>query len=196
MLPKAALDRMARPQTMVDEAKWSLGWGLGLELYRRGDRVLRRARWRDARDSWRGLVVQRPERTGAAVLTNTSAGAGPEALALDLAVAALDALPRTPELWEPAAAIPPELEGVLGLWWTEGEEIVLSMREGPFKVTWSAGLPGATSRGSSRTAPTAGGSSKAASAASCSGPCGPRTARSRSSTSRRIRSRATPSTFG
>ena len=196
MLPKAALDRMARPQTMVDEVKWSLGWGLGLELYRRGDRVF--AGHGGAMPGFlAGLVVQRAERTGAAVLTNTSAGAGPEALALDLAVAALDALPRTPELWEPAAAIPPELEGVLGLWWTEGEEIVLSMREGPLQGdAGRRACRGATSRGSSRTAPTAGGSSRAASAASCSGPCAPRTARSRSSTSRRIRSRARRQTFG
>jgi len=89
-----------------------------------------------------GLVVQRAERTGAAVLTNTSAGAGPEALALDLAVAALEGLPRTPELWKPAAAIPDELEGMLGLWWTEGEEIVLAMREGRFKATLLGGAAG------------------------------------------------------
>jgi CubicO group peptidase (beta-lactamase class C family) len=141
VLPKAALDRMARPQTMVDEAKWSLGWGLGLELYRRGDRVF--AGHGGAMPGFlAGLVVQRSERTGAAVLTNTSAGAGPEALALDLAVAALDALPRTPAVWEPAAATPPELEGVLGVWWTEGEEIVLAMREGRFKVTLVGGAVG------------------------------------------------------
>ena len=35
MLPRRLLDRMARVQTMVDEAHWSVGWGLGLELYRR-----------------------------------------------------------------------------------------------------------------------------------------------------------------
>ena len=30
---------MARVQTMVDEERWTLGWGLGLELYRRDERV-------------------------------------------------------------------------------------------------------------------------------------------------------------
>jgi CubicO group peptidase (beta-lactamase class C family) len=141
VLPKSALDRMARPQTIVDEVKWSLGWGLGLELYRRGDRVF--AGHGGAMPGFlAGLVVHRAERTGAAVLTNTSAGADPEPLALDLAVAALEALPRTPTLWEPAAAIPDALEGMLGVWWTEGEEIVLAMREGRFKATLPGGTPG------------------------------------------------------
>ncbi len=36
VLPKATLDRMARVRAMVDEERWTLGWGLGLELYRRG----------------------------------------------------------------------------------------------------------------------------------------------------------------
>ena len=39
VLPAATLDVMARVRTMVDERNWSIGWGLGLELFRRGDRV-------------------------------------------------------------------------------------------------------------------------------------------------------------
>ena len=54
---------------------------------------LRRARRRDAGVP-RGVCVHRPERTGAAVLCNTSAGAAPERLALDLAEAVLEELPR------------------------------------------------------------------------------------------------------
>ncbi len=77
VLPKASLDRMARVQTMVDEAGWSVGWGLGLELYRRGDRIL--VGHGGAMPGFlAGLVVHRAERTGAAVLTNTGAEAAPE----------------------------------------------------------------------------------------------------------------------
>ena len=141
VLPKAVVDQMARVQTMVDQERWSVGWGLGLELYRRGDRVF--AGHGGAMPGFlAGLVVLRGERTGAAVLTNTSAGAGPEALALDLAGAALDALPRVPEQWSPQAALPPELEGVLGLWWTEGEQIVLSLRSGRFQAELIGGAAG------------------------------------------------------
>ena len=141
VLAKPYLDRMARVQVMVDEAHWSLGWGLGLELYRRGDRIF--AGHGGAMPGMlAALVVDRAERTGAAVLTNTGAGAHPEALALDLATAALDALPRTPELWRPGESDPPELDGVLGLWWTEGEQIVLSLRGGRFQADLVDGPPG------------------------------------------------------
>jgi CubicO group peptidase (beta-lactamase class C family) len=141
VLAKAELDRMARVQVMVDETHWSLGWGLGLELYRRGERVF--AGHGGAMPGMlAGLVVHRAERTGAAVLTNTGAEAKPEALALDLATAALDALPRTPEPWRPGEPVPVELEGVLGLWWTEGEQIVLSLHGGRFQADLVNGAPG------------------------------------------------------
>jgi len=141
VLPKALVDRMARVQTMVDEAGWNVGWGLGLGLYRRGDRVF--AGHGGAMPGFlASLVVHRGERTGAAVLMNTGSHAGPEALALDLAVAVLDAMPRTPPLWTPAAAAPTELEGILGQWWTEGEEMILSLRGGRFQAELVGGAPG------------------------------------------------------
>ena len=141
VLPKAALDGMARVQAMADGERWSVGWGLGLELYRRGDRVL--VGHGGAMPGFlAGLAVHRGERTGAAVLANTGAEAAPEALALDLAVTALDALPRTPPLWVPAAAAPPELEGILGQWWTEGEEIVLALRGGRLRAELTGGPAG------------------------------------------------------
>jgi CubicO group peptidase (beta-lactamase class C family) len=141
VLARAELDRMARVQTMVDADRWALAWGLGLELYRRGDRVF--AGHGGAMPGFlAGLVVQRKERTGAAVLTNTGAGAAPEALALDLAGAVLDALPRTPDRWIPADAVPLELEGILGLWWTEGNQIVLAVRSGRFVAELVDGPPG------------------------------------------------------
>jgi CubicO group peptidase (beta-lactamase class C family) len=141
VLPKATLDRMARVQTMVDEEKWSVGWGLGLELYRRGDRVL--VGHGGAMPGFlAGLVVHRGERTGAVVLTNTGAEAAPEALAIELALTALDALPRTPPPWAPAGAAPPELDGILGQWWTEGEEMILSVRGGHFQAELIAGPVG------------------------------------------------------
>ncbi len=141
VLPKPALDRMARVQAMVDEERWSVGWGLGLGLWRRGDRVF--AGHGGAMPGFlAGLVVQRAERTGAAVLTNSGANADPEALALDLAEAALDTIPRVPPLWVPGAPVPQALDGILGPWWTEGEEIVLAFRGGRLCAELTAGVPG------------------------------------------------------
>ena len=129
VLPRATLDEMARVQTMVDEARWSLGWGLGLSLVRRGERVY--AGHGGAMPGFLAyLAVHRPERTGAAVLCNTSAGAEPDTLALDLAEAALEALPRAPELWRPDRGAPGDVAPMLGRWWSEGSELVLSWRQG------------------------------------------------------------------
>ena len=118
-----------------------MGWGLGLCLVRRGDRVL--VGHDGAMPGFlAGLLVHRRERTGASVLMNTGAGGAPLALAFDLASAALDALPRVPEPWSPQAAMPAELEGVLGLWWTEGAQIVLSLRSGRFQAELVGGTVG------------------------------------------------------
>jgi CubicO group peptidase (beta-lactamase class C family) len=132
VLSLETLDEMARVRTMVD-AKWSRGWGLGLGLYRRGDRVL--VGHGGAMPGFvAGVYVHRLERTGAAVLINSSAGADPETLGLDLAEAVLDALPRRAALWRPDDGAPGDVESMLGPWWTEGSEIVLSWREGRLRA--------------------------------------------------------------
>jgi CubicO group peptidase (beta-lactamase class C family) len=105
VLAKHVLDEMARVQTMADVEAWTLGWGLGLELYRSGDRVL--TGHGGAMPGFLAAVcVQRAERIGAAVLTNTSAGALPETLAVQLACTALDELDRTPPRMAAAAGRP------------------------------------------------------------------------------------------
>ena len=76
------------------------------------------------------------------MLTNTGAGAGPEKLALDLAVAAIDALPPATDAWQPGEKPPAELEPMLGRWWTEGHEIVISWRKGRLEAALVDGAPG------------------------------------------------------
>jgi CubicO group peptidase (beta-lactamase class C family) len=133
VLGKATLDEMARVQTMADQTGWTLGWGLGLELYRRGDRVF--AGHGGAMPGFlAGLAVDRAERTGAAVLTSTSTGAKAEDLALDLACAALEALARQPSAWRPDVGAPADVDPLLGRWWIEGNELVLSYRNGRFQA--------------------------------------------------------------
>jgi hypothetical protein len=89
-----------------------------------------------------GLVVNRKTRIGAAVLTNTGAGAGPEKLALDLAVATIEALPAGTDSWEPDDEPPAALEPLLGRWWTEGHEVVISWRKGGLEALLVDGAPG------------------------------------------------------
>jgi CubicO group peptidase (beta-lactamase class C family) len=133
VLARATLDEMARVRTMVDEAGWSLGWGLGLGLYRRGERVF--VGHGGAMPGFlAALCVHRPERTGAAVLVNTSAGAAPDTVALDLTEAALDALQRSSELWHPADDVPADVTSMLGRWWSEGSELVLTWQGGRLRL--------------------------------------------------------------
>ncbi len=131
VLPKEALDRMARLQTLVDEERWTIGWGLGLCLVRRGDRVLRRPRRRDA-----GLP-RRPH--GSSPRAHGRRGPHEHRGRAERRSRSRSTWPRPPSMpcracpsrGSPQAAVPPELEGVLGLWWTEGAQIVLSLRERP-----------------------------------------------------------------
>ena len=88
------------------------------------------------------LAVNRKTKIGAAVLTNSGAGASPEKLALDLAVAAIEALPAPSDLWHPGEPAPPEIEPLLGRWWVEGSEIVLSWRKGCLEAKLVDGPPG------------------------------------------------------
>jgi len=141
VLARERLDEMARVHAMVDEEGWTVGWGLGLELFRRGDRVF--AGHEGAMPGFlASVVVQRAERTGAVVLTNTGARADTKGLALDLAEAALDARPRVPAPWAPDGGPPEALGPLLGRWWTEGEEIVLAVRGGRFQAELVGGGEG------------------------------------------------------
>ena len=92
VLKAATLEEMSHVRVMVDHERWALGWGTGLELYRSGE-YLFVGHGGAMPGHLAGLVVNRKTRVGAAVLTNTGSGAGPEQLALDLAVAAIEALP-------------------------------------------------------------------------------------------------------
>jgi hypothetical protein len=89
-----------------------------------------------------GVCVHRPERTGAAVLVSCGAGARPEALALDLAEAVLDAFPRTPDAWRPDDGAPDPVAPILGRWWSEGSELVLSWSKGRLRLEVVDGPPG------------------------------------------------------
>jgi hypothetical protein len=63
------------------------------------------------------------------VLSNSYAPSDEEAHRL--VVAALDALPSVDEAWRPETEpVPDRIAGVLGRWWSEGEETVFSWRRG------------------------------------------------------------------
>jgi CubicO group peptidase (beta-lactamase class C family) len=136
ILAPATVDEMCRPLIMTDVEGWTRAYGLGYDLQRIGERVLA-GHGGSMPGYLSGLRVRRQDRVGAVVLANTTAGAQPVTLAGQLVTAVLDAEPALASLWTPSQS-QPDLDGILGSWWTEGEEIVFEVRD---NALWSR-IPG------------------------------------------------------
>jgi CubicO group peptidase (beta-lactamase class C family) len=130
--PRTA-EAMWFPQTMWDPDAWTLGWGLGLMLYRR-DKHIFGGHNGGMPGHVAGAYIQPKLGIGAAVLMNDGAGGDPDLLALQLAETAIEALPEEPKEWRPQEGPPPELESALGRWWSEGTEFVFSWNDGKLEA--------------------------------------------------------------
>lgn len=139
VLPAAAVERLWFPHAMWDPDAWTLGWGIGLMLRRRGDRIFG-GHGGAMPGHLAGVYVDRKTGIGAAALTNSSAGADMDGLAIRLAEAAIEALPEAPETWRPQPGPPEELAGVLGRWWSEGSEFLFSWEDGALRSRPAAPL--------------------------------------------------------
>ena len=129
VLRRETVAEMATLAVLADPLRWTLGFGLGLMLHRRGDRVL--VGHAGAMPGFLAdLLVLRPDKLGAVVLTNTGAGADPPDLAGQLIEAVLDEEPVLPPAWTPSAPPPADAAELVGSWWLEGEEFVFRWREG------------------------------------------------------------------
>jgi CubicO group peptidase (beta-lactamase class C family) len=122
-------EEMRSVQVMAEPERWTLGWGLGLALHRRGNRIF--AGHDGAMPGHLAAFSFRPQdRLAVSVLTNSGAAADPQALALVLAEAALALEPPPPVEWRPDEAAPDDVAPLLGRWWSEGEEFVFRWRAG------------------------------------------------------------------
>jgi CubicO group peptidase (beta-lactamase class C family) len=132
-------------QVMSDE-KWRRGWGLGVALTRVGERVF--GGHGGAMPGFlASLEYERATRTGSVVLTNSGANAPVDALGMELADKAASTYAVDAEPWRPVGPPPAELEGVLGRWWSEGEETVVQLRGEELQVPSPAeGEPPSTFR--------------------------------------------------
>jgi CubicO group peptidase (beta-lactamase class C family) len=128
VLSARLVDEMHDVQIMA-ERDWTLGQGLGIRLWRRGDRV-----FGGHTGGFPGfismLVYSRREKIGAVLLTNSSTWPRATDTGLDLIEAGLEELAPIPEPWRPGAPPPPEIEPLLGRWWSEGDETIFSWRDG------------------------------------------------------------------
>lgn len=132
VLTPTTLTEMCAPVVISDLESWRSGHGLGLELYRNGDRV-----YVGHGGSMPGyvatLAVHRSSRTGVVGFANSygmrSGSLG--ALGERLLTTVLDAEPALVRPWRPAPATPAtEVAELVGRWWWMGRE---------YEVTWDAG---------------------------------------------------------
>jgi CubicO group peptidase (beta-lactamase class C family) len=139
VLAGSSVSEMHDLQVMA-EADWTLGWGLGIELWRRGERI-----FGGHTGGFPGflsiLLYSRRERIGAVLLANTSRWAKLSATGLDLAEAALEELPPELEPWAPEEPPPDEILPLLGRWWSEGDEVIFSWRRGTLEARLAAAPP-------------------------------------------------------
>ena len=126
VLAPDTVEEMCRPLVITDPDAWTGAYGLGFGMGRLGERVL--VGHGGAMPGYlTGLRVRRADRVGAVVFANATAGALSLELSGRLVAAVLDAEPAPVEAWVPSTPRP-ELAGVLGSWWSEGEELVFEVR--------------------------------------------------------------------
>lgn len=129
VLAPTTVAEMSHLHAMADLQQWTLGWGLGLMLHRRGDRLF--VGHDGAMPGFlASMVVHRDSGLGVVVLTNTGRAADPGGLALELAETVLDEMPDEQPPWTPGSPVPVDVEPMLGTWWSEGVQYALSWRAG------------------------------------------------------------------
>jgi CubicO group peptidase (beta-lactamase class C family) len=140
VLAVETLEAMRQPVVVFDPQAFTLAWGGGLMLARRGERV-HHGHGGAMPGFLAGCYAYRDEteRAGAVVLTNTGRTADPEGLASQLLNAALDADPRAQPAWVPSA-VPDSIRPLLGPWWAEGSEFLVEWREGGLTMIGRGGL--------------------------------------------------------
>jgi CubicO group peptidase (beta-lactamase class C family) len=138
VLSRRTLEEMRTVQTIDDHVHWTGGYGLGLGLRRDGERILT-GHGGSMPGFIAGVYVSPHDRVGAAVLTNSS-NAAVDVLALKLIGATVAERPVAPKPWRVEEAPPAEVGPLLGIWWVEGSQIVLSWRDGKLEGRFT-GIP-------------------------------------------------------
>ncbi|MDQ1713233.1 MAG: hypothetical protein QOE45_2683 [Frankiaceae bacterium] len=140
VLDPATVEEMTHLHAMADQDAWTLAWGLGLMLFKRPDRVLV-GHTGGMPGHIAAVAVSRKDGVGAAAFSNNSSGFASGAFAGDLVDTWLEHDPVAVAPWVPGEAVPAAYEGVLGRWWTEGAEVVLTWREGRLNAALSDAAP-------------------------------------------------------
>ncbi|MEV0716966.1 serine hydrolase domain-containing protein [Asanoa sp. NPDC050611] len=157
VLAPATLEEMRWPVTTTDQGLWAVGFGLGLILVPRGERVVHVGH-DGAMPGFLAGVYGRPRALtgqpgpagfGAAVLGASGTALETVELPHKLLAAAVENDPAEIEPWTPGEPAPEAYRSVLGRWWSEGFEHVFSWHDGALRsrnALSPAGVPPAVFR--------------------------------------------------
>jgi CubicO group peptidase (beta-lactamase class C family) len=134
VLAPATVTEMCAPAVISDLDSWTAGYGLGIQLWRRGERAY--VGHGGSMPGYQALLaVHRPSRTGMVAFANayTVHGGGLGEPGLEMLAAVIDGEPARPAPWRPAAGPPAEppvdVAPLTGRWWWMGIE---------FRAWWDA----------------------------------------------------------
>jgi CubicO group peptidase (beta-lactamase class C family) len=126
VLATETLAEMRVPASGPEDERWSGGYGLGLQLLRRGDHVVY-----GHTGSMPGFICAlcvSPEHGLAGVaLANATSGADPVAIALDLIAVVAEREPNLPARWQPLRGFDQALLDLTGLWYWGPRAYVLRL---------------------------------------------------------------------
>ncbi|MFC7545378.1 serine hydrolase domain-containing protein [Plantactinospora sp. GCM10030261] len=135
VLRPETLAEMRWPRTVTDEASWAAGFGLGLILLPRGDRVTHVGH-DGAMPGFLASAYGRrggsgtPAATGCAVLASSGTASEIMDLSHELMTTAVREDPVDIVPWRPGEPAPEAYRGLLGRWWGEGNEYVFGWHDG------------------------------------------------------------------
>jgi len=135
VLSKRSVEEMRTVQTLSDHVRWTQGYGLGLQLFRDGERVLT-GHGGSMPGFIAGVMVSPADKIGAAVLTNSST-ARVGKLALRLVAETVQRWPVPPEPWRVDEAPPDDVAPILGIWFMEGDQVVFRWRNGTLEAQFA-----------------------------------------------------------
>ncbi|WP_157171090.1 serine hydrolase domain-containing protein [Nocardia araoensis] len=145
VLPLTVVKKMHTLQVMVDTVGWTRGWGLGLILERRHDRIA--AGHTGAMPGFQSaLMLDRATELTVVVFSNATRGIRAADLALEILEMAAAVQQPTPVLpWSPAPPCPEHIRPILGSWWSEADEVVFRWeRDGLYASLLSDPVTGRT----------------------------------------------------
>jgi CubicO group peptidase (beta-lactamase class C family) len=135
VLTPESIEMMTSVQTMADPYRWALGWGVGLMLVRKDERIY------CGHDGGMpgylaNVLVNHDDALGAAVLVN-GVNVSPTELSLELIEKTRERFPPEIKAWRQGEPAPPELASALGRWWSEGAECAFRWHDGRLEARWS-----------------------------------------------------------